>query len=391
MPLAVNPALTGLADYFTDVSAAARAREPHADWIDLSIGDPVEATPAPIRDALLAAVEPTSRYPTSAGTPELRAAVAGWLARRHGVEVDPGRHILPSAGSKEAVFHLPFALVDATSPRRRIVWPDPGYPVYERGAVLAGGLSHPVALRPDDGWLLDLGELPADVLETTCLAWLNYPHNPTGASVDLSFLRRQLDVARRHGIVLASDECYQELWYDEPQPSILEACDGDMAGVLAFVSLSKRSGMTGYRSGAIIGDADLIGLLRRLRVTIGTASPTFVQAAAVTAWSDQEHVEQRRRAFAAKRDVLLEFMREAGLEVSGSRAGLYLWFRAPGGDDVAYAEQLARVHVLVTPGQSFGPSGRGWLRLALVPDVDRCREATQRWQRAIGEQQLPTD
>jgi aspartate/methionine/tyrosine aminotransferase len=190
--LTANPVLTGLETYFTDLTARARERDPAADWIDLSIGDPLEPTPGFVRAALVDAVEPVSRYPTSAGRPELRVAIAGWLRRRHGVEVDPDRHVLPSAGSKEAIFHLPLALVDAHGPRRHVLWGDPGYPVYERGALLAGGASDPVALEREPGWRLRLEALEAARLERACLAWLNYPHNPTGATVDVDYLRDQV-------------------------------------------------------------------------------------------------------------------------------------------------------------------------------------------------------
>jgi succinyldiaminopimelate transaminase len=378
-----NPVLTGLEAYFTDAPARARAREPDADWIDLSIGDPLEETPAFVREALIDAVGPVSQYPTSAGRPELRAAVAGWARRRHGVAVDPDRQVLPSAGSKEAIFHLPLALVDAHGSRRHVLWGDPGYPVYARGALFAGGVSDPVTLEHQHGWRLDLASLAPERLERACLAWLNYPHNPTGATVDVGYLREQVAVAREHGIVLASDECYQEIWFDRPAPSVLEACGDDTSGVLAFVSLSKRSGMTGYRSGAIIGDPDLVALLRRLRPNLGTASPTFVQAAATAAWSDQAHVEDRRRGFAAKREVLRAFLDEAGIEVLDSDGTFYLWCRAPGGDDLAYAQALLAAHVIVTPGRVFGPAGAGWFRIALVPTLDGCVRAVAAWRGAI--------
>ena len=382
----VNPLLGELAPYFTQ---ALPLIEPGDGWVDFSIGDPHEPTPALIRDALIAAVEPVSSYPTTAGRPALRSAVAGWLARRHGVEVDPDRHVLPSAGSKEAIFHLPLALVDPAGPRRGVVWGDPGYPVYDRGARFAGGVSDPVTLRPETGWQLDLGALSADRLATTCLAWISHPHNPTGAVADVGYFRDQLAVAREHGIVLASDECYQEIWFDQPAPSVLEAAEGDLNGTLAFVSLSKRSGMTGYRSGAIIGDPQLIGLLRRLRPNLGTASPDFVQAAAVAAWNDQGHVDERRAIFAAKRRVVLDFLDQVGIEISGSEATFYVWFRAPGGDDAAYAAALLDERIVATPGRAFGPGGAGFLRLALVPTVDGCHEAVGRWRAAIDAGRLP--
>jgi succinyldiaminopimelate transaminase len=387
-----NPALERLGGYplaaFQDLANALRADgEPLHDF---SIGDPDEPTPRFIREALVDAVGPVSRYPTAAGQPALRAAVADWVARRHGVAVDPDRHVLPSAGSKEAIFHLPLAVLDPHGPRRHVLWGEPGYPVYGRGALFAGGASDPVTLGPHTGWRLSLGELPADRLQRACIAWVNHPHNPTGATADLGWYREQVAVAREHDLLLASDECYQEIWFDRPPPSALEACDGDLTGVLAFVSLSKRSGMTGYRSGAIVGDPELIRRLRLLRPNVGTAAPDFVQAAAIAAWGDQDHVDERRAVFAAKRDVVLEQVRDLGIEVSGSDATFYVWFRAPGGDDAAYAQALLRERIVASPGRAFGPGGTGWLRLALVPTVEGCRAAMASWRAALEAGRLPT-
>jgi succinyldiaminopimelate transaminase len=386
-----NPALDRLGGYplaaFQDL--ANRLRADGHPLHDFSIGDPDEPTPGFIRDALIDAVGPVSRYPTAAGQPALRAAVADWFGRRHGVTVDPDVHVLPSAGSKEAIFHLPLAVLDPHGPRRHVLWGEPGYPVYGRGALFAGGESDAVTLTAEAGWRLSLADVPADRLRRACIAWVNHPHNPTGATADLGWYREQVAVAREHGLLLASDECYQEVWFDTPPPSALEACDGDLAGVLAFVSLSKRSGMTGYRSGAIVGDPDLIRRLRLLRPNVGTAAPDFVQAAAIAAWGDQDHVDARRAVFAAKRTVVLDHLGELDIEVSGSQATFYVWFRAPGGDDAAYAEALLRERIVASPGRAFGAAGAGWLRLALVPTVEGCRTAMATWRAAVQAGRLP--
>jgi succinyldiaminopimelate transaminase len=385
-PVPTNPVLEGLPSYFTQALTDALERE---TLIDLSVGDPHEPTPEFVRRALVAAVTPESSYPSAVGQLPLREAIVGWVRRRHGVHLDPDQHVLASAGSKEAIFHLPLAVLDANGPRRGVIWGQPGYPVYDRGTRFAGGVSDPVTLTSEGGWRLELADLPVERLQAASIVWINYPHNPTGAAVDLDYLRRQLAVAREHGLVLASDECYQEVWFDEPAPSVLEVCDGDLTGVVAVVSLSKRSGMTGYRSGAMIGDPALITRLRRLRVTTGTASPSFVQAAATAAWNDQGHVDERREVFAEKRRVILDFLATQGIEVSGSEATIYVWFRAPGGDDAAYGEALMAAGILATPGRSFGPGGEGWLRLALVPTVEECHLAVQRWATAISDGALP--
>lgn len=357
--------------------------------IDLSIGDPDEPTPDAIRSALKQALGPISSYPSAYGQAATRGAIAGFVSRRHGVTVDPATQVLPTAGSKEAIFHLPMAFLDPAGARRTVVWGSPGYPTYARGTRYAGGVDHAVILREEDGWRLDLAALDADVLARTAIAWLSYPHNPTGAIVDLGYLREQLAVARANDILLCSDECYQEMWFDEPAPSLLEACDADLTGALAFLSLSKRSGMTGYRSGAIVGDATLVATLRVLRNDIGTASPDFVQAAAQAAWSDQSHVDGRREVFRAKRDVVFAGLRDLGLRWSGSDATFYVWVHVPSGDDLAYTQALLAAGLVVTPGREFGRGGEGFIRLALVPDVDGMRDAMSRWNAAQRDGLLP--
>lgn len=389
-----NPALDAIGSYALEElrHRVAALRLAGATLHDFSIGDPDEATPDFIRAALVEALGPVSSYPTTWGQPALRAAVAGFFARRHDVDwLDPATQVLPTAGSKEAIFHLPFGVIDPTADKRAVIWGDPGYPVYGRAAVLAGGISDPVALSDDHGWLLDLGALDADRLDAAAMAWLNYPHNPTGAEADLGYWRDQIAVARAHDILLCSDECYQEVWFgNEPPPSVMEAVDGDPTGVVAVVSLSKRSGMTGYRSGALVGDEAVVRDQRFVRPNFGTASPDFVQAAATVAWGDDDHVVERRAVFGAKHDVVTTFLRRAGYDVVDSKATFYVWFAAPDGDDVGHAEALLDAGVVASPGRSFGPAGRGWLRLALVPTVTACRDAVNGWSAGLADGRVPS-
>jgi succinyldiaminopimelate transaminase len=389
----MNPLLTRLGDYplaaFQDLKAAAKAEARHLH--DFSIGDPLEPTPSFIRDALIQAVPDVSQYPTAAGPRTLRQGIAGWVQRRFGVDVDPDAHVLPTAGSKEAVFHLPLGFLDPHGQRRAAIWGAPGYQVYERGQLFAGGDSDPVILRDEDGWRLDISGLDAHRLSRASIAWLNYPHNPTGAAVDTAFYDRSVSTAREHGLLLASDECYSDIYPSDsiPPPSVLQSAGEDFRGVLALFSLSKRSGMTGYRTGALVGDPDLIRAQRLLRPNIGTASPEFVQRAAIAAWGEDEHAAERREVFDRKREVLLAFLREAGFPIGGSEATFYLWIAAPGGDDAAYAEALLARGVVVSPGRAFGRAGTGWFRVALVPSVEGCREAVQIWTEAIEAGLLP--
>lgn len=394
----MNPLLQRLGGYplaaFQDLKAQmVGAGEPLHDF---SIGDPIEPTAAFIRRALVDGVTEVSQYPTAAGLGALREAIAGWVARRFGVTVDPEVHVLPTAGSKEAIFHLPLALVDPGGDRRAVLWGDPGYPVYERGQLFAGGDSDPVALTDEAGWRLELDALDPGRLRSACLAWFNYPHNPTGATVDLDFYRRGLDTARAEGLVLASDECYADVHPvgGPTPPSLLQAAGPDPAapdltGLVVAFSLSKRSGMTGYRCGALVGDPRLIAAQRLLRPNIGTASPEFVQQAALAAWSDDAHAAERRAVFDEKRRIVLSFLDKAGIRVSGSKATFYVWFAAPGGDDAAYARALLRRRVIASPGRAFGAAGHGWLRLALVPDAAGCEQACARWGEAIEAGALP--
>jgi succinyldiaminopimelate transaminase len=347
--------------------------------VDFGIGDPTEPTAPFIRAALVAALPAVSQYPSVAGTRQLREAAAGYLARRFGVQADPASQVLPSAGSKEAIFHLGPAFLDPASGRDRVVFGTPAYPVYESSALFAGGRAHPVVLERAHGFRLDLAALPADVLDQTAIAWLNYPHNPTGACVDRAYLAAQAAVCKAHGILLASDECYQDLWFDgrEPPPSILEVASDN---VLAFHSCSKRSGMTGYRSGFIAGDARLIAEYRRWRVHFGVGSPEFIELAAAAAWADDAHAAERRQVFAAKRRVLADGLAAKGIEVLPSDAGLYVWARVPGGLSAEdYAGRLLERGIVVSPGGFFGDGGAGWFRLALVPSVEACARAVAAW------------
>lgn len=346
---------------------------------DFGTGDPVEPTPDFIPAALRDAVPAISQYPSVAGTPALRTAAAAYLGRRFGVRVDPDTQVLPSAGSKEAIFHLGPAFLDPASGRDGIVFGTPGYPVYESSALFAGGRAHPVVLERARGFRLELERLPAETLDRTAIAWINYPHNPTGACVDLAYLRAQRDCARAHGILLASDECYQDLWFAgaDPPPSLLQT---GTDGVLAFHSCSKRSGMTGYRSGFIAGDAKLIAEYRRWRVHFGVGSPEFIERAAAAAWSDDVHAGARREVFAAKYAVLAAGLARLGIEILPSQAGLYIWARVPGGLSAdAYATACLERGIVISPGGFFGGGGDGWFRLALVPTVEACHEALAAW------------
>jgi acetylornithine aminotransferase len=255
------------------------------------------------------------------------------------------------------------------------VIPTPAYPVYEPGARFAGADVHLAPLRAEDGWRFDPDRVPEEVWRRTCLLWLNFPHNPTGAVLDRDAHARILALARAHGFWVASDEAYAEVWFDAPPPSILE---GGLDNALALHTLSKRSAMTGYRSGFMAGDERLIAALRRFRPNVGVATPDFVQRAAIAAWNDDAHAEQQRAGYAAKRRLLLEDFARRGWTVEASEATFYLWMRVPGGDDVGLVRDLMRVGVVATPGSFMGQAGAGYVRWALVPTLAECRQAIER-------------
>jgi succinyldiaminopimelate transaminase len=379
----VNPRLDRFDVYpFVELERKKTAlRAKGVDVIDLSIGDPREVTPAFIVDALRRGVPERSSYPTVIGRPELRQAIAAWIARRHGVTLDPATQILPANGSKEAVFNVHLALVDPEGPRRRVVIPTPTYPIYERGAVFAGGVPTFVPLDGSRGYALDLDAVPASVWNETAILWINSPHNPTGAVTGLPTYRKALELARKHGFCVASDEAYSELWFHAPPPSVLAA---GIENALVFQTLSKRSAMTGYRTGFVAGDAKFVAAFRALRPSLGVATPEFVQRAAEVAWADEAHVERLRAVFAAKRAEALAFFDDlplrAGFRIVPNGATFYLWIAVPPGAlSLEIADRwLEAAGVAVVPGEALGQGGAGYLRVALVPTLEECREAWRR-------------
>jgi succinyldiaminopimelate transaminase len=366
----LSPVLTGLKTYPFVRLAEARARlqEQGIPIIDFGMGEPREETPAFIREALVASLDPLSKYPAAEGLPPLRAAIAAWASRRFGVELDPDREIVPTFGSKEAVFHLAQMLGGDL-----VVVPVPAYPVYERGAVFAGKQVVELPLRADTGFLPDLDAVPPETWARTSILWLNYPNNPTAATAPRSLYERAAELAREHDFVLASDEAYSELYFGTSPPgSALQV--RDRTNVAVFNTLSKRSSMPGYRAGFVAGDPELVAALKRYRPNVGVAPPEFIQLAAVAAWGDETHVEEVRELYRAKRDVLLPALEALGLRHAGGDATFFLWLA--GGDPGLHARLLER-GLILTPGDYFGEAGAGFLRLALVPTLAECERAAE--------------
>ena len=373
----LSPVLAGLRAYpFVRLTEAKRRLAAEGvDILDFGVGEPREETPAFIREALAAAIEPLSTYPSADGLPELRAAIAGWAGRRFGVALEPDAEVLPTLGSKEAVFHLAQVLGGDL-----VALGTPAYPVYERGAAFAGKQRFELPLREASGFLPDLEGVDPRTWERTAVLWLNYPNNPTGSTAPLAFDERAAALARELDFVLASDEAYSELYFGEAPASALQVAD--RRNVIAFNTLSKRSSMPGYRTGFVAGDPQVIAALRRYRPNVGVAPLEMVQRAAIAAWGDEGHVEEVRARYRAKRDLLLPVLERGGLRSAGGDASFFLWLDA-GPDAEQRAARLLEEGVVLTPGSFFGPAGEGFLRLALVPSLAECERAAERLERLL--------
>jgi len=376
-PVRVSPVLATQTTYpFVRIEQAKRERAARGvEIFDFGQGDPREPTDPLIRQALVDALADTRGYPKAEGLPELRVAIAGWLARRFGVSVDPDTEVVPTLGSKEAIFSFAQVVVDPGRGKDTVLVTEPGYPVPERGALFARARVVHVPLREENGFLPDLDAVDRDDLSRAAIFWVNYPNNPTAAVAPLSLYERLAQTAVVHDFLLASDEAYSELWFTQPPPSsALQVAE--RSNVVVFNTLSKRSSMTGYRSGFVAGPRWVTDALRAYRPTVGTAPQEFVQRASIVAWNDEEHVARAREVYRRKRELLLGAFDALGWRVAGREATMYLWVEAPADES---SEQLARrllAHgIVVAPGAYLGPSGEGYVRFALVPDVEDCERA----------------
>ena len=351
------------------------------DVISLGIGDPDLPTPPHVLAALQKAAEDPAnhRYPETEGLPEFRASVARWYARRHGVELDPEREVVALIGSKEGLGHLPLCLID---PGDLAIGTEPGYPVYEIATMFAGGETLALPLREEDGWLPRLDAVPAEEAARARLLWLNYPNNPTGATADHAFFARAIAWAKEHEVAIAHDLAYSEVCFDgyEP-PSILEV-DGARDVAIEFNSLSKSFNMTGWRVGMAVGNAELVGVLRRVKSNLDSGVPQAVQQMAIAALDGpRDAIERHNEVYQRRRDRVVAVLRELGLHVDPPRASLYVWARLPAGEpsSAAYAQRLVEATgVVVTPGVSYGDAGEGYIRISLTVADDRLEEALTR-------------
>ena len=389
----MNPRLALLQPYpFEKLRALFAQVTPDASKrpISLSIGEPRHPTPRLIVDALRAAEGSLANYPTTIGAPALREAIAGWLARRHGLpSLDPATEVLPVLGSREALFAFGQTVIDGSRGDATVVVPNPFYQIYEGAALLAGARLHCVNADPAAGFAHDWSAVPADVWARTQLLFVCTPDNPTGRVLGLDDWRTLFALSDRHGFVIASDECYSEIYFDEARPPLSGLAAAHALGragfprLVVFGSLSKRSNAPGLRSGYVAGDAALVKAFLLYRTYHGSAMAGTVAAASVAAWNDEAHVRANRALYAAKFGQLQPQV-AAVLPCAQPAAAFFLWAQTPV-DDALFAQRLyAEENVAVLPGSyvardahGFNP-GRRRIRLALVASHDECAEAVAR-------------
>ena len=388
----MNPLLSRLHPYpFERLRALTQGIQPNPDFkpISLGLGEPRHPTPELIQQAFRDNLRGLASYPATAGEPALRQSIAAWASRRYGVALDAATQILPVNGSREALFALAQTVVDPTRDGATVLCPNPFYQIYEGAALLAGAQTAFANSDPARNFAADWSRIPDSVWARTQLLYVCSPGNPTGAVMPLDEWQRLFELSDRHGFVIASDECYSEIYFrDEPPLGSLEAAiklgRTDYRNLVALSSLSKRSSVPGMRSGFVAGDADVLKAFLLYRTYHGSAMSPVVQQASIAAWNDELHVIANRALYRAKFAQVTPLLASV-LDVALPDAGFYLWAKVPGGDDVAFAKGLlAQYNVALLPGsllareaQGINP-GAGRVRLALVAEVDECLEAAQR-------------
>jgi N-succinyldiaminopimelate aminotransferase len=397
----MNPLLDVLHPYpFEKLRTLTRDVIPPADHrpISLGIGEPRHATPAFIEQALMEGMRGLAVYPPTAGEPRLREAMAAWLQRRYGATLDPATQVLPVNGSREALFAIAQTVVDASRPGATVVCPNPFYQIYEGAALLAGAQTAFANSDPARNFAADWSAIDEATWSRTQLVYVCSPGNPTGAVMPLAQWQQLFELSDRHGFVIASDECYSEIYFGDEAPlGALQAARQlgrtDWRRLLVFTSLSKRSNVPGLRSGFVAGDAALIRPFLLYRTYHGSAMSPTVQHASLAAWQDEAHVQANRALYRAKFARVTPLLAQV-MDVALPDAGFYLWARVPagvcGGSDSAFArELLAQYNVTVLPGsylarEAHGVNpGAGRVRMALVAGVDECVEAAERIVRFI--------
>lgn len=353
------------------------------DIISLGVGDPDLPTPPHIVERLKEASQnPVNhRYPSYEGMPSFRKSAADWCRKRFGVDLDQGTEVVSLIGSKEGIAHLPLAFVN---PGDVVLCPDPAYPVYEIGTLFAGGETHIMPLKEENGFLPDLDAIPGDILPRAKLMFLNYPNNPTSACTTLDFFQRVVDFARDNGIIVCHDAAYTEVYYDDEAPVSFLQAQGAMEVGVEFHSLSKTYNMTGWRIGFAYGNSDVVAGLGRIKTNIDSGIFQAVQEAGIEALTgSQEPVAELRKTYQRRRDLACESLTGMGFTCLVPKATFYMWVNTPEG--VGSADFVSRVltetGVVLTPGNGFGQHGEGYFRISLTVDEERLAEALSRMER----------
>ena len=361
--------------------------------VSLHIGEPKHPTPAFIRETLINSLDGLSVYPATLGTDALRQSVAGWIGRRYGIPApDASTQVLPVNGSREALFSFAQAVIDPTQPAPVVVCPNPFYQIYEGAALLAGAEPQFIHTLPENDYSFDLGQLGEDIWRRTQLLVVCSPGNPTGKVLTLADWKLLFEHADRYNYVIASDECYSEIYFDENKPPLgalaaaIQLGRSDFRNLVVFSSLSKRSNVPGMRSGFVAGDAAILKKFYLYRTYHGGAMSPPVQAASIAAWENESHVVENRRLYKQKFDAVIDILKPA-MPVEWPDAAFYLWLKTPI-DDVEFTRKLHDTEgVSVLPGSYLAREARGInpgtgrIRIALVATVDECTEAAQRLKR----------
>lgn len=362
----------------------ARAREQGLDLIDLGMGNPDGATPQPVVEAAVAAIQNPSNhgYPPFEGTASFRRTITKWYSRRYNVELDPESEALPLLGSKEGLAHFAIAYIN---PGDLVLVPSPAYPVLFRGPIIAGAKVHNITLKPENDWVIDLADIPDSVAEQAKILYFNYPSNPTGATAPREFYKDIVAFAHKHQILLVHDLCYAELAFDGYQPtSLLEIPGGKEIGV-EFHTMSKTYNMAGWRVGFVVGNSKIIQGLRTLKTNLDYGIFSALQAAAETALQlPDSYLEEVQERYRTRRDFMVAGLAELGWNIPKPLAAMYLWVpctRGMSSTDFAL-NVLQQTGVVVTPGNAFGPGGEGYVRISLIADCERLSEALRRMKQA---------
>ncbi len=355
-----------------------RLRGQNVEIFDFGTGDPRIPVWQQIIDDMKKNTIALSQYPSILGIPELQQAQENYLKRRFGLTKTNKWMTLPSRGSKEAIFHIAMALIGRNG-KNSLLFPNPGYPVYLSSVQFAKGRPLPYELTEKNNYLLEPWTLPKSQSQDVAAVWINYPHNPTGAICDEKYLAKLIEWCRDNDCILLSDECYCDI-YTEGKDAVIPPSPLSISqeGVLSFYSLSKRSGLTGYRSGFMAGDATILEKHQKARANFGLAMPVTTQWGSITAWNDDEHVKERRQIFTHRLKMVGEFLMARGLLAQIPKATFYVWIKIPkafGEDDVKFCLDLSEKGIISTPSSWLGDKYRGYFRLALVPEDSDIKKA----------------